>query len=80
MKRMNLEGMMAKRADSQYIENHRTDDWLKIKLSNTEEAIICGFTEPRGSRESFGALILGKYREKNLFIVVIQEPDSIKFH
>lgn len=66
MKRMNLEGMMAKRADSQYIENHRTDDWLKIKLSNTEEAIICGFTEPRGSRESFGALILGKYREKEL--------------
>lgn len=61
MKKMKLEGMIAKRADSQYIENHRTSDWLKIKFSNTDEVIICGFTAPRGSRESFGALILGKY-------------------
>ncbi|MCD9617127.1 DNA ligase D [Chryseobacterium gleum] len=61
MKKMQLEGMIAKRADSLYIENHRTSDWLKIKFSNTEEVIICGFTEPRGSRESFGALILGRY-------------------
>jgi len=61
MKKMQLEGMIAKRAESPYIENHRTSDWLKIKFSNTEEVIICGFTEPRGSRKSFGALILGKY-------------------
>ncbi|MBB6331947.1 bifunctional non-homologous end joining protein LigD [Chryseobacterium sediminis] len=61
MKKMQLEGMIAKRSQSLYIENHRTSDWLKIKFSNTEEVIICGFTEPRGSRKSFGALILGKY-------------------
>lgn len=61
MKKMKLEGMIAKRADSLYIENSRSSDWLKIKFSNTEEVLICGFTEPRGSRESFGALILGKY-------------------
>lgn len=61
MRKMQLEGMIAKRAESLYIENHRTNDWLKIKFSNTEEVIICGFTEPRGSRKSFGALILGKY-------------------
>ncbi len=66
MKKMQLEGMIAKRADSLYIENHRTSDWLKIKFSNTEEVIICGFTEPRGSRESFGALILGKYSNQKL--------------
>ncbi len=48
------------------MENYRTTDWLKIKFSNTEEAIICGFTEPRGSRESFGALILGKYVNNEL--------------
>ncbi|MEF9477123.1 hypothetical protein OWR28_04685 [Chryseobacterium sp. 1B4] len=63
---MQLEGMIAKRADSLYIENHRTTDWLKIKFSNTEEVIICGFTEPRGSRESFGALILGRYINQKL--------------
>ncbi|MDN3691133.1 DNA ligase D [Chryseobacterium tructae] len=66
MKKMKLEGMIAKRADSQYLENYRTPDWLKIKFTNTEEAIICGFTEPRGSRENFGALILGKYINNDL--------------
>lgn len=66
MKKMKLEGMIAKRAASQYVESSRTTDWLKIKFSNTEEAIICGFTEPRGSRENFGALILGKYVNNEL--------------
>lgn len=66
MKKMKLEGMMAKKANSPYVENHRTSDWLKIKFTNTEEAIICGFTEPRGSREGFGALILGKYIDGDL--------------
>jgi bifunctional non-homologous end joining protein LigD len=66
MKKMKLEGMIAKKADSEYTENHRTSDWLKIKFTNTEEAIICGFTEPRGSREGFGALILGKYIDGKL--------------
>ncbi len=66
MKKMQLEGMIAKRADSLYVENHRTSDWLKIKFTNTEEAIICGFTEPRGSRKSFGALILGNYIDGRL--------------
>ncbi|AKK72139.1 ATP-dependent DNA ligase [Chryseobacterium gallinarum] len=66
MKKMKLEGMIAKRADSLYIENHRTSDWLKIKFSSTEDVIICGFTAPRGLRESFGALILGKYIDGKL--------------
>ncbi len=66
MKKMQLEGMIAKRADSTYSENHRTADWLKIKFSNTDEVIICGFTEPRGTREGFGALILGKYIDSQL--------------
>ncbi|MFC5875560.1 DNA ligase D [Chryseobacterium arachidis] len=66
MKKMKLEGMIAKKADSPYVENHRTSDWLKVKFTNTEEAIICGFTEPRGSREGFGALILGKYIDGKL--------------
>ncbi|KQT30868.1 ATP-dependent DNA ligase [Chryseobacterium sp. Leaf405] len=61
MKKMQLEGMIAKKSDSIYTENSRSSDWLKIKFTNTEEVIICGFTEPRGSREGFGALILGKY-------------------
>lgn len=66
MNKMKLEGMMAKKANSVYIENSRTTDWLKVKFSNTDETIICGFTEPRGSREGFGALILGKYIDDKL--------------
>jgi len=61
LKKMKLEGMIAKKADSTYRENYRTTDWLKIKFTNTEDVIICGFTEPRGSRKYFGALILGKH-------------------
>ncbi|WP_419869731.1 DNA ligase D [Chryseobacterium sp. CT-SW4] len=66
MKNMKLEGMIAKKADSLYVEDHRTSEWLKIKFTNTEETIICGFTEPRGSRKGFGALILGKYIQGEL--------------
>lgn len=66
MKKMQLEGMIAKKADSIYCESSRSSDWLKIKFTNTEEAIICGFTEPKGSRQGFGALILGKYIDGKL--------------
>src|SRR5690606_4718373 len=38
-------------------------------FTNTEEAIICGFTEPRGSRKGFGALVLGKYIDETLTYV-----------
>ncbi|MES2629147.1 MAG: DNA ligase D [Bacteroidota bacterium] len=54
-----LEGIIAKRADSKYYEGKRTPDWLKIKHQNTDEAIICGFTPPKGGRKYFGSLVLG---------------------
>jgi bifunctional non-homologous end joining protein LigD len=55
---MDIEGMMAKRADSLYYPGKRTSDWLKVKHQNTQEAIIAGYTQPRGSRQYFGALLL----------------------
>lgn len=55
----NLEGIMAKKADSEYYTGRRTNEWLKIKNNKTQEAIICGYTEPGGSRKYFGALVLG---------------------
>ncbi|MCG2792583.1 MAG: DNA ligase D [Weeksellaceae bacterium] len=58
---MGLEGIVAKKIDSIYKENLRSSEWLKIKNNQTDEAIICGFTEPKGSRSKFGSLILGKY-------------------
>lgn len=55
----NLEGIMAKKADSQYYIGKRTNEWLKIKNHKTQEAIIAGYTDPGGSRKYFGALVLG---------------------
>ncbi len=55
----NLEGIMAKKADSLYYVGRRTNEWLKIKNNKTQEAIITGYTEPGGSRKYFGALVLG---------------------
>ncbi len=54
MQKLKLEGMIAKKSNSIYVENQRTTDWLKVKFSNTDETIICGFTEPKGSRKGFG--------------------------
>jgi len=64
--KMNLEGMIAKKAASTYQEGIRTNEWLKIKNHNDREAIIAGFTAPRGSRKHFGALILAEMCGKQI--------------
>ncbi len=66
MKKMNLEGIIAKRKDSRYLIGKRSSDWLKIKNVQTREAIIVGFTAPKGSRSSFGSLILAERRKGKL--------------
>lgn len=62
------EGIMAKRKHSAY-ESKRTQQWLKIKTEKRQEAIICGYTAPRNSREQFGALVLGMYINGELTFV-----------
>jgi bifunctional non-homologous end joining protein LigD len=59
-KKRSLEGIMAKERHSPYVER-RSKSWLKIKTHYEQEAVIGGWTEPRGSREDFGALMLGVY-------------------
>ena len=54
------EGIIAKRADSRYV-GARSTDWLKIKCINQQEFVIGGYTEPQGSRECLGALLVGYY-------------------
>ncbi|GEP89355.1 ATP-dependent DNA ligase LigD phosphoesterase module/ATP-dependent DNA ligase LigD polymerase module [Chitinophaga terrae (ex Kim and Jung 2007)] len=60
------EGIMAKKTDSVYEEGKRVKSWLKVKIVNEQEALICGYTAPRGSRKKIGALILGMYEGKKL--------------
>ncbi len=58
MKKMDLEGMIAKKKKSKYYFGKRSADWLKIKNVKTQDAVIVGFTDPKGSRSSFGSLLL----------------------
>lgn len=64
-----LEGVMAKVAASPYREGIRSREWLKIKSRRRQEAVVGGFTAPRGSRTHLGALILGVYEEGELVYV-----------
>ncbi|HSR85454.1 MAG TPA: non-homologous end-joining DNA ligase [Streptosporangiaceae bacterium] len=54
------EGLIAKRASAPY-RSGRTRDWLKFKCENAQEFVIGGFTDPQGSRQGLGALLLGYY-------------------
>jgi bifunctional non-homologous end joining protein LigD len=54
------EGVIAKRAESPYTAS-RSKDWLKFKCEQGQELVIGGFTAPRGSREEFGALLVGHF-------------------
>jgi len=63
-----LEGIIAKRLDSSYVQR-RSVDWLKIKKIQESEVVIGGFTEPRKSRSYFGALVVGLYAEGKLHYV-----------
>ena len=58
--RKGWEGVIAKRADSVYTAK-RSRDWLKFKCEQGQELVIGGYTAPRGSREEFGALLVGLY-------------------
>ena len=63
-----LEGMIAKRAISPYVQR-RSSDWLKIKTIQQTEVVIGGYTQPRRSREFFGALVVGLYKNGELHYV-----------
>jgi bifunctional non-homologous end joining protein LigD len=57
-----LEGVMAKRLDSLYIDGKRSPDWLKVKKVESDEFVIVGYTGGSGNRAAtFGALLLAAY-------------------
>ncbi|ACC70170.1 DNA ligase D [Paraburkholderia phymatum] len=60
---MQLEGIIGKRRDSLYVSG-RSPAWIKLKCRRRQEFVIGGYTEPAGSREAFGALLLGVYDAK----------------
>lgn len=56
-----LEGVIAKDGESVYLPGRRSKAWIKIKARKSLEAVIAGFTQPRGGRNRFGSLVLGVY-------------------
>ena len=62
-KQKGLEGILAKRRSSAY-EERRTREWLKIKITQTVDCVVGGYTDPEGSRSYFGSIVLGLY-DKN---------------
>ena len=67
-RRRGYEGVVAKDLSSSYMEA-RSTKWLKVKIRQEEEYVICGYTRPAGSRSHFGALLLGAYSGKALHYV-----------
>ncbi len=52
-----LEGIMAKKKDGKYLPGRRSDLWLKIKVRQTADCHILGYTVGKGNRsQAFGAL------------------------
>ncbi len=66
VKRMGLEGIVGKRADSKYEAGRRSGAWIKLKSVNEQEFVIGGYTPPGGARKHFGALLVGYYEKKKL--------------
>lgn len=59
------EGVIAKDAQSTYVGS-RSKAWLKFKCVNRQEFVIGGFTDPKGARVGFGALLIGYYNDGTL--------------
>lgn len=68
-KQKGLEGIVAKKCNSCY-EERRSREWLKIKITQTADCVIGGYTSPDGARQYFGSLVLGLYNNKKQLIHV----------
>jgi bifunctional non-homologous end joining protein LigD len=70
-KQKGLEGILAKKRDSHY-EERRSQEWLKVKVTQTVDCVVGGYTDPEGSRQYFGAIVLGLYDREGRLIHVGQ--------
>jgi bifunctional non-homologous end joining protein LigD len=70
-KQQGLEGILAKHRGSLY-EERRSREWLKIKITQTIDCVIGGYTDPEGSRQYFGSVVLGLYNERGQLVHVGQ--------
>jgi bifunctional non-homologous end joining protein LigD len=67
--KMELEGIIAKKADSVYKPDVRSREWLKIKTEKHQEAIIAGYTVNENTTKKFSALLMGVYEGEELVFI-----------
>lgn len=65
--RMNLEGIVSKRAAARYA-SVRSRDWVKAKCTRRQEFVVVGWTPPSGSRRHFGSLLLAAHDTKGRLV------------
>ena len=66
-KEMGVEGIMAKERTAKYTVGKRSSAWIKVKVKETMDCIIIGFTEGEGDRQQyFGSLQLAEERGDEL--------------
>jgi bifunctional non-homologous end joining protein LigD len=65
-RKLGLEGIMAKRADSLYYSKVRSKDWLKIKANKRQEVVIGGYTLNDDSSKLFSSILVGVFQGKKL--------------
>ena len=59
---LGLEGMLAKRKDSNYEPAARSAAWLKVKAVQAQDFVVAGYTPGEGARAStLGAILVGLY-------------------
>lgn len=63
VKEKGLEGIVAKRKDSLYWEGKRSKDWIKCKVMNTNDCVICGYIP---GDKSMASLVIGQYDDGRL--------------
>ena len=63
VKAQSLEGLIAKRRDSQYEPGLRSGAWMKMRVNQGQELVIAGYTP---SAKNFDALVIGYYDGPNL--------------
>lgn len=66
VRKLGLEGLIAKRRGSLYESGERSGAWAKIKLQQEQEVVIGGYTPPSGARKHFGALLIGYHQRGKL--------------
>ena len=61
--KLGLEGLIGKDAGSVYVSG-RARSWIKLKCRQRQDFVIGGYTAPGGSRQGFGAVLVGFYDQQ----------------